>query len=270
MRLFDIQHFCTHDGPGIRTTVFFKGCPLHCIWCHNPESQSAATQVLYSRTRCVGCGACGGDHHSNPRVCLYGGMEECGYSATVDEVFEEVLRDEPYYRHSGGGMTLSGGEPMAQAEDALELLSRARSQGIHTAIETSGCGREQDYLKAVPLTDLFIWDVKLMDADLYLHYTGGELNAVLDNLEKVASAGANLLLRVLFIPEIHQEEGIIRATAGLLSKYPKARKEIIPYHLLGNSKREKLGLAEIRFREPSSADIEEFRNRLRRSAGFSG
>ena len=270
MRLFDIQHFCTHDGPGIRTTVFFKGCPLHCIWCHNPESQSAATQVLYSRTRCVGCGACGGDHHSNPRVCLYGGMEECGYSATVDEVFEEVLRDEPYYRHSGGGMTLSGGEPTAQAEDALELLSRARSQGIHTAIETSGCGREQDYLKAVPLTDLFIWDVKLMDADLYLHYTGGNLNAVLDNLEKVASAGANLLLRVLFIPEIHQEEGIIRATAGLLSKYPQARKEIIPYHLLGNSKREKLGLAEIRFREPSSAEIEEFRNRLRRSAGFSG
>ena len=114
-------------------------------------------------------------------------------------------------------MTLSGGEPMAQAEDALELLSRARSQGIHTAIETSGCGREQDYLKAVPLTDLFIWDVKLMDADLYLHYTGGDLNAVLDNLEKVASAGANLLLRVLFIPEIHQAEGIIRATAGLLS-----------------------------------------------------
>ena len=109
-----------------------------------------------------------------------------------------------------------------------------------------------------------------MDADLYMHYTGGELNAVLDNLEKVASAGANLLLRVLFIPEIHQEEGIIRATAGLLSKYPKARKEIIPYHLLGNSKREKLGLAEIRFREPSSAEIEEFRNRLRRSAGFSG
>lgn len=167
-------------------------------------------------------------------------------------------------------MTLSGGEPMAQAEDALELLSRARSQGIHTAIETSGCGREQDYLKAVPLTDLFIWDVKLMDADLYLHYTGGDLNAVLDNLEKVASAGANLLLRVLFIPEIHLEEGIIRATAGLLSKYPQARKEIIPYHLLGNSKREKLGLAEIRFREPSSAETEEFRNRLRRSAGFSG
>ena len=95
MRLFDIQHFCTHDGPGIRTTVFFKGCPLHCIWCHNPESQSAATQVLYSRTRCVGCGACGGDHHSNPRVCLYGGMEECGYSATVDEVFERA--DEQMY-----------------------------------------------------------------------------------------------------------------------------------------------------------------------------
>ncbi|MGN1214712.1 MAG: 4Fe-4S cluster-binding domain-containing protein [Candidatus Cryptobacteroides sp.] len=262
MRLFDIQHFCTHDGPGIRTTVFFKGCPLHCQWCHNPESQSLATQVLYNKTRCVGCGTCGGEHHSNPGVCLYGAMEECGYSATVDEVFEEVLRDEPYYRHSGGGLTLSGGEPMTQAEEALELLSKARSLGIHTAMETSGCGKLEDYLEAVPLTDLFIWDVKLMEPELYRHYTGGNLETTLDNLDKVASTGANLLLRVLFIPEIHSDEKIIGATSQLLARYPRAQKEVIPYHLLGNSKREKLGLEAIRFREPSPAETEIFRNRL--------
>ncbi|MGN0202152.1 MAG: 4Fe-4S cluster-binding domain-containing protein [Candidatus Cryptobacteroides sp.] len=262
MRLFDIQHFCTHDGPGIRTTVFFKGCPLRCRWCHNPESQSPDTQVFFNSTRCVGCGACGGNHHDNPQVCLYGGMEACGFSAAVDEVMEEVLRDESYYRHSGGGMTLSGGEPMAQADEALELLSKARSLGIHTAMETSGCGKLEDYLKAVSFTDLFIWDVKLMDPELYRHYTGGNLETTLGNLDRVASTGASLLLRVLFIPEIHSDEQIIRATEQLLAKYPGARKEVIPYHLLGNSKRQKLGLREIRFREPSPEELEAFRSRL--------
>lgn len=262
MFIFDIQHFCTHDGPGIRTTVFFKGCPLHCQWCHNPESQSFEAQVLYNSTRCVHCSACGGDHHSNPEVCLYGGMEPCGHEASMEEVLEEVMKDESYYRHSCGGMTLSGGEPMAQAEAAYSLLEEAHKKGVHTAIETSGCGRKEDYLRILPVTDLFIWDIKLMDEELYRHHTGGRLQTVLDNLEAVASRGARLLLRVLFIPEIHQDEAIIKATKALLEKYPDAEIEVIPYHVLGNSKRQKLGLPEIRFREPDPGEIESFKSRL--------
>ena len=262
MFLFDIQHFCTHDGPGIRTAVFLKGCPLHCQWCHNPESQSFEAQVLYNSTRCVSCGACGGNHHEHPEVCLYGGMELCGHPASVGEVLDEVLKDEAYYRHSGGGMTVSGGEPMAQPEETLSLLSEAHLKGIHTAVETSGCGRKEDYLRAVPVTDLFIWDIKLMDPELYRHYTGGNLQTMLSNLKAVASAGADILFRILFIPEIHLSQSIINATKTLLSEYPEAEREIIPYHLLGNSKRVKLGLPEIRFREPDPGEVESFRSSL--------
>ena len=262
MRLFDIQHFCTHDGPGIRTTVFFKGCPLHCQWCHNPESQSFESEVLYNVTRCVGCGACGGNHHSKAEVCLYGGMESCGREYSVSDVIEEIIKDKSYYVHSGGGITLSGGEPMAQPLEALSLLAEAKERSLHTAIETSGCGLCADYKKMIPVTDLFIWDVKLMDSDLYERYTGGNLRTMLSNLAAVSSAGAEILLRILFIPEIHLSEPIVEATRALLCEYPSAQKEIIPYHPLGNSKRVKLGLPEIRFREPDPGEIERFRSRI--------
>ena len=278
--VFDIQHFSTGDGPGIRTTVFLKGCTLHCPWCHNPESQQFRPEILLNTMRCIGCGACdsvcpAGDAKGTlasaslrtavcrscsacADVCPSGCLEIAGKRVSVEDVIQEVLLDEAYYRHSGGGMTISGGEPMAQPGFTLELLAAARSAGLHTAVETSGDGRIEDFLAAAPFTDLWLWDVKMMDAELYRSLTGGDLGRMLENLATVAGCGATIRFRVLYIPELHDREGIAEATAALLASYPSFEAEFIPYHLLGNAKREKLGLPELRFREPSTREITRF------------
>lgn len=261
--VFDIQHFSTHDGPGIRTTVFLKGCPLHCSWCHNPESQSFREEVLYHRAKCIGCGRCGGRHHENPDVCMAGAMERCGCWYTSEEVIEEVLKDAAFYRHSGGGMTLSGGEPAAQPDFASELLEMAHERGLHTAVETSGCGQSDDYMeKFLPHTDMFYWDIKLMDEGLYHVHTGGRLQQVLDNLSMLYRRGAHVVLRLLFIPEIHLQPMVLEATKRLCREYAMLEKEVVPYHLFGNAKRKALGLPEIRFEEPSRDDVERFKMEL--------
>ena len=277
--VFDIQHFCTSDGPGIRTTVFLKGCTLHCPWCHNPESQSFRPEILLNASLCIGCGACDGvcpagdakgtlatsesrisvcDENACRRcaeVCPSGCIEIAGRKVGAEEVMQEVLLDEAYYRNSGGGMTLSGGEPMAQPLFCRELLQAAKAAGLHTAVETSGDGRREDFLAAAPYTDLWLWDIKLMDAALYRELTGGDLNRMRANLAAVAASGATIRFRVLYIPEFHNREGITEATANLLAEYPQYEAEVIPYHLLGNAKREKLGQAEMRFREPCTQEI---------------
>lgn len=284
--VFDIQHFCTGDGPGIRTTVFLKGCTLHCPWCHNPESQSFRPQILLNASLCIGCGACeeacpAGDakgtlascdtRHSVcattsclacAGVCPSGCLEIAGIRVSVEEVTQEVLQDEAYYRHSGGGMTLSGGEPMAQATFSRELLEAAKKAGLHTAVETSGDGRLEDFMAAVPFVDLWLWDIKMMDSALYRELTGGKLDRMLANLDAVAASGASVRFRVLYVSGFHEREGIAEATAALLRTYPQFEWEVIPYHLLGNAKREKLGLPELRFREPRLEEVELFTNRL--------
>ncbi len=283
--IFDIQHFCTADGPGIRTTVFLKGCTLHCAWCHNPESQSFLPEILLNATRCIGCGACDAVCPQNdakgiladaqsrravcPRLCRLcadacpsGCLEVAGRRVSVEDILDEVMQDEAYYRHSGGGMTISGGEPMAQQEFCKKVLQDAFSRGIHTSLETSGNGLKEDYLTIAPFVNLWLWDIKLMDPALYRQYTGGNLSTVLDNLKAVASTGADIRFRVLFIPEIHMQEGIAEATAALLKEYPRYSAEVIPYHLLGNAKREKLGLPQIRFREPEASETEDFAHRI--------
>ena len=277
--IFDIQHFCTGDGPGIRTTVFLKGCTLHCPWCHNPESQSFRPEILLNSSLCIDCGACDGVCPAGDAkgtlaaaesrsaccsctacagVCPSGCLEVAGKRYSVKEVIAEVLQDEAYYRHSGGGMTLSGGEPMAQPAFSLEMLKAAKTAGLHTAIETSGDGRTEDFLAAAPYTDLWLWDIKMMDTTLYRELTGGELDRMLTNLAAVAQTGAHIRFRVLYVPEFHDREGIADATAALLKSYPQYESEVIPYHLLGNAKREKLGQPELRFREPTSEEVSRF------------
>ena len=160
-------------------------------------------------------------------------------------------------------MTLSGGEPMAQPTFSRELLEAAKKAGLHTAIETSGDGRLEDFLAAVPFVDLWLWDIKMMDAALYKELTGGDLARMLANLDAVAASCASIRFRVLYVPDYHNRAGVAGATAAFLKSYPQFEWEIIPYHLLGNAKREKLGLPELRFKEPSIEGITSFTNRLR-------
>ena len=282
--VFDIQHFCTGDGPGIRTTVFLKGCSLRCEWCHNPESQAFAPEILLNKSRCIGCGACDAvcpakdakgtleSAHSRRElcppgcrlcadVCPSGCLEVAGKKMSAEAVMAEVLQDETYYKNSEGGMTISGGEPMAQPAFTKQLLEEAKAHSLHTVVETSGNGRKADFLAAAPYVSLWYWDIKLMDAGLYRQYTGGSLDTMLENLEAVYATGSDICFRVLFVPEIHLQPGIAEATAALLKQYPRCSAELVAYHLLGNAKREKLGLGQKRFCEPTSSQTEEFARR---------
>lgn len=286
-RIFDIQHFCTHDGPGIRTTVFLKGCPLHCAWCHNPESQRPERELLYHSVKCAGCNACEracpfhaahktllddglrrercADCRLCADACVYGAIEQVGRDCSVEEVLGEVVRDESYYRNSGGGMTLSGGEALFQPEFSRELLSCARARGIHTAVETSGYARTERLLSLVPCTDLWLWDVKMMDEELHHRLTGVPLAPILKNLKAADAAGASVILRILFIPEFHDSDSYLRRLAGLIRSLKHCKGfEIVPYHRLGLSKREKLGRESLTglYREPTVEETARFRERL--------
>lgn len=285
-RIFDIQRFSTHDGPGIRTILFLKGCPLRCVWCHNPESQRAESELLFHRVKCIGCGCCEAacPYHEAHRtlsdfrlrqqrcrgcsscadVCVAGAIERVGQNMSVEEVVEETMKDVSYFRNSGGGVTLSGGEPMAQPEFTIALLAAFREKGVHTAMETSGQGRAEAFRRAVPVTDLFLWDVKTLDKMQYAEYTGGDLSAMLDNLHSVYELGGNILLRSIFIPELHDNEANERALAKLLDEMRGVRIEYIPYHQYGKSKFEKLGRTDAGpdFRQPEPNEVADFARRV--------
>ena len=290
--IFDIQHFCTHDGPGVRTTVFLKGCPLRCVWCHNPESQSFRPEPLYHSAKCASCNACEdacpyheahttladadlrkarcADCNLCAEACLYGAIELAGRRTTVSDVLSEVVKDSSYYRHSGGGLTLSGGEALAQPDFTLALLKAAKEQGIHTAIETSGCARQSDLAKLAPFVDLWLWDIKMLPPQPHKKLTGVDVEPLIENLKFLSSSDAEICLRVLFIPEFHNnEEYLYSLTELILSLKNRPRIEVIPYHHLGLSKRDKLGLPQNEgyYREPTPNETEAFEKALRQRAG---
>lgn len=219
--IFDIQRFSLHDGPGIRTTVFLKGCPLRCMWCHNPESWKLAPEQMTKEN---------------------GESRISGREMTADAVMEEVLADREYYENSGGGLTVSGGEPTLQLPFLLELLKVAKSAGIHTCLETSGyCEREK--LDAVlPFVDLFLLDVKATDPERHKRFTGAENHLILENLDYLNRAGADILLRCPIIPGLNDKDEHIASVAALTREYPNIRGvEIMPYHDMGKGKWKELG-----------------------------
>lgn len=267
-RIFQIQRFSIQDGPGIRTTVFLKGCPLHCLWCHNPESRSPQRQLFFSPAQCIGCGACfercpqqahkmeGGAHVLVRTACVVcgactehcytGALEMIGRDASVEEVIAEVLKDRPFYETSGGGMTLSGGEPLAQFEFSRALLAAARENGLHTCVETSGFAPFERLAELRPLVDLFYFDCKETDFTRHLEYTGVERATIVENLVRLDALGAVTVLRCPIIPGLNAREDHFRAIAALANSLQHVKEvQLLPYHPLGRSKLERLGQPDV-------------------------
>ncbi len=261
--IFDIQRFSVHDGPGIRTTVFLKGCPLRCRWCHNPEAQRMQPDLTFERDLCIQCGvcvtACAKQVHAiveGTHILHREGCEGCGDCAdacpttalvlkgqtmTVEEVLREVLRDEHFYRKSGGGVTLSGGEPLMQSAFAYDLLQRAKAHGLHTAIETCGHAPWKTVKKIVAVTDLVIYDVKHLDAAQHKKLTGVGNKRILQNLHKLRKGHHEVLVRLPLIPDINDATDDLQASADFLKQLGIDQVEVIPYHEFAAAKYELLG-----------------------------
>jgi len=237
--VFNIQRFCINDGPGIRTTVFFKGCPLKCKWCHNPESHSDKIELMTEN----------------------GKQETCGTYMTVQEVMDEVLKDKVFYENSGGGLTLSGGEPLFQVEFAYELLKQAKQNGIHTCIETCGFAKTEEILKVAEFTDIFLYDWKLTNNKLHKEYTEVQNTLILKNLQQIDAIGSKIILRCPIIPNVNDTEEHFLGIANVANSLENILViETEPYHSLGNNKYKKLGKTEKiqSFQQPTKQQVEEW------------
>ena len=262
--IFNIQRFSIHDGPGCRTLVFFKGCPLRCLWCCNPEGQRGSPEIFFHRMKCIRCGTClevcpeGAIRELNEveridreRCTLCGectsrcpphALEMKGEFLSVEQVMDEVKKDWLFYRNSGGGVTLGGGEPAAQANFAQALLKECRKEDIHTAVETCGYANWSNIKKILDYTDLFLYDIKVMDPYDHKEYTGKGNELILQNARRIAEHGVPLIIRVPVIPRYNDSEEnikrIVRFAKGLKSDMDV---ELLPYHRFGESKYEAMG-----------------------------
>lgn len=262
--IFNIQKFCVNDGPGIRTTVFFKGCPLRCIWCHNPESKAAKPELFYNAKKCVKCGKCAsvcefgvhsfqeGEHIFKRELCTACGkcvkvcptqaLEMSGYEISAQEVIDAVLRDKIFYDNSGGGMTLSGGEPMMQYEFALELMKKAKDEGLHTCMETCGFAPQEHYREIAEYTDIFLFDYKVTNPEKHKEYTGVTNEKILSNLKMLDAMGKSIVLRCPIIPTLNDDKEHLQAISDVANSLKNIIEiDIEPYHPLGKGKSELLG-----------------------------
>lgn len=264
--IFDIQRASYVDGPGIRTTVFFKGCNLHCAWCHNPESQASDVQMLFYSDKCTGCGRCREKCPNATLSCTLCGRctlfcpnearEICGRQYTVDEALSIVMKDRTFYANSGGGVTFSGGECMLQIDFLETILRACRENGIHTAVDTAGCVRYEYFERILSVTDLFLYDVKCIDDALHQRYVGVSNELILSNLKRLLHAGANVWVRIPVIGGVNDNEDEMKRIRDFLDGCPTPlRIELLPYHAMGEHKYAALGKEVTRFSVPDEGQM---------------
>jgi len=293
--VFDIKRFAVHDGPGIRTTIFIKGCPLHCLWCHNPESierglelirRSSRCSACYScvkacpekaispgpkkgpvfvdRTRCDLCGKC-------VEACVYEALEIVGRKATVKQIVEEAERDRLFFEQSGGGVTLSGGEPLAQSAFAIALLEELGARGIQTALDTSGLVKWDILSRAAAVSDLILYDLKMMDDTAHRKYTGASNALILENLRRLDSTGKPVHIRIPLVSGVNDDAGNVTASIAFLKTLSAVRRvDLLNYHKGGQEKYKNLDKTSCfqLFEPPSEQRVEKIR-RAFTEAGFS-
>ena len=261
--VLNIQRFCTDDGPGIRTTVFLKGCPLHCIWCHNPESQAKRPELSLDMNNCITCGRCSsvcpkGCHVFDEKhtfkadicnscgecvkVCPKQCLELYGKELDSCAVFSEIQKDRIFYDTSGGGVTISGGEPLFQPNFTVDILKKCRESGIHTAIETCGFTDKDTWLSVIKHCDLVLFDIKETDSTLHRRYTGVSFEPILNNLKLINEKGVPFIIRAPIIPTLNDRESHLEALKALCASMQFCKGiEIMPYHRTGEHKYRSLG-----------------------------
>ena len=262
--IFDIERNSYVDGPGIRTTVFFKGCNLKCMWCHNPESQSLKKEILFYKNKCTGCGRCDGLSVDNENfMCFNDAKEICGKDYTIDEVFKEIIKDKSYYENSGGGVTFSGGECMMQADFLLEILKKCKEDDIHTAVDTAGNIKWEVFEKIIPYTDLFLYDIKVMDNEKHKKYTGVENDLILENLKKLLKLNLPVWIRIPVIPSVNDSNDDMMKIKSFFEEngYPE-KIELLPYHAMGEHKYEALGIELKHFDVPDDAQLKKYHKEI--------
>ena len=282
----DFKRFAVHDGDGIRTTVFLKGCPLRCVWCHNPESIFPKPELAFYSEKCTGCGECtrvcpngahifeAGDtpdsyiHKLNrtkcvacgkcAEVCVSGALKLCGRRMSVDEVMKIVAEDRIFYETSNGGMTLSGGEPTLQPEFTLALLRAAKEDGISTALDTCGCAKREVYESLLPYTDIFLYDIKHITDEGHIRCTGRPNRQILDNLRFLSDAGAKIEIRIPLVPGYNDDAETLDGIGRMLSTVNITKAKLLPYHSYARSKYLSLGIPDTLpdVERPSSEKLE--------------
>ena len=262
--IFSIKRYALHDGPNIRTTVFFKGCPLSCFWCHNPEGISARSEVVFTPDKCIGCRECIAACPQNAlsvtqsglvrdqklcsncfecvEICPSLAQEAVGYTSSVQQIMAEIEKDLPFFDQSGGGVTFSGGEPLMQKDALMTLLERCGEKGIHRAIDTTGFAPTPHLLDVAEHTEMFLFDLKHMDPYLHREFTGVPNELILSNLERISRLPVDIRIRIPLLKGINDSDENIRATAEFIASLGRIRRvDLLAYHHFASSKYLKLG-----------------------------
>lgn len=286
-RVFNIEKYAIHDGPGIRTTVFFKGCPLHCWWCHNPEGQNPENELIYRESRCIGCGACvekcpnkalslsSGHVAVNRKSCIVCGacasvcpteaLSIAGKEMSTAGVISEIERDMPFYEESEGGVTFSGGEPLLQPDFLEALLNECKDRDVHTTLDTSGYASRSVFDRVKSKVDLFLYDIKSMNKAKHRRFTGVSNHLILTNLQRLAKDRCDVAISIPIIPRINDDQENIRRAGEFISSMQNVEYvSLLPYHDAGIEKYKNLGrLYRLRqLKPPSNLEMNMIREKL--------